>query len=76
MQCRSSSAAVVTGAEAIHPGFGFLSENSKFATICEEMHIKFIGPSAGRLWIPWGIKLTRRAEMIKAQCPGYSWIRR
>ena len=36
------SAAIVTGAQAIHPGFGFLSENSKFATMCEEMRIKFI----------------------------------
>ena len=40
------SAAVLTGAEAIHPGFGFLSENSKFATMCEEVGIKFIGPFA------------------------------
>ena len=39
------SAAVLTEAEAIHPGFGFLSENSKFATMCEEVGIKFIGPS-------------------------------
>ena len=40
------SAAVVTGAQAIHPGFGFLSENSIFATMCEEMNIVFIGPKA------------------------------
>ena len=39
------SAAVLTEAEAIHPGFGFLSENSKFATMCDEVGIKFIGPS-------------------------------
>ena len=39
------SATILTGAEAIHPGFGFLSENSKFARICEECNIKFIGPS-------------------------------
>lgn len=39
------SATVLTGAEAIHPGFGFLSENSKFAAICKECNIKFIGPS-------------------------------
>lgn len=39
------SATVLTGAEAIHPGFGFLSENPKFAAICEECNIKFIGPS-------------------------------
>jgi acetyl-CoA carboxylase biotin carboxylase subunit len=40
------SATVVTGADAIHPGFGFLSENSKFAHMCEECDIAFIGPSA------------------------------
>ena len=38
-------AASLTGADSIHPGFGFLSENSKFAKICEESNIKFIGPS-------------------------------
>ena len=38
-------AANVTGADSIHPGFGFLSENPKFAKICEECNIKFIGPS-------------------------------
>ncbi|MFX0549815.1 acetyl-CoA carboxylase biotin carboxylase subunit [Hathewaya histolytica] len=38
------SAAVLTGSEAIHPGFGFLSENSKFAGMCRECNIKFIGP--------------------------------
>ena len=40
------SATVLSGAEAIHPGFGFLSENSKFARICEECNIIFIGPTA------------------------------
>ena len=38
-------AANITGADSIHPGFGFLSENAKFAKICEESNIKFIGPS-------------------------------
>lgn len=38
-------AACLTGADSIHPGFGFLSENSHFAKICEEIGIKFIGPS-------------------------------
>lgn len=38
-------AACITGCDAIHPGFGFLSENSKFAKMCEESNIKFIGPS-------------------------------
>ena len=38
------SACVLTGAEAIHPGFGFLSENARFAKMCKECSIKFIGP--------------------------------
>ena len=38
-------AANITGADSIHPGFGFLSENSQFAKICKESNIKFIGPS-------------------------------
>ncbi len=40
------SAAIHTGAEAIHPGFGFLSEQAKFANLCEEVNIEFIGPSS------------------------------
>ena len=39
-------AAYITGADTIHPGFGFLSENSQFAKICEESNIKFIGPTS------------------------------
>lgn len=39
-------AANITGADSIHPGFGFLSENSQFAKICEESNIKFIGPTS------------------------------
>lgn len=39
-------AAVISGADSIHPGFGFLSENAQFAKICEESNIKFIGPSS------------------------------
>ena len=62
------SAAIVTGAQAIHPGFGFLSENSKFATMCEEMHIKFIGPSA-EIMDKMGDKINARAEMIAANVP-------
>ncbi|SDB42416.1 acetyl-CoA carboxylase, biotin carboxylase subunit [Streptococcus henryi] len=62
------SAAIVTGAQAIHPGFGFLSENSKFATMCEEMRIKFIGPSAS-VMDKMGDKINARAEMIKANVP-------
>ena len=40
------SATIVSGADAIHPGFGFLSENSKFAELCDKCNIIFIGPSA------------------------------
>lgn len=42
---RIISAAIVTGADAIHPGFGFLSENSKFAQLCKTCGLTFIGPS-------------------------------
>ena len=38
--------AYITGADSIHPGFGFLSENAQFAKICEESNIKFIGPNS------------------------------
>ena len=62
------SAAVLTGTEAIHPGFGFLSENSKFATMCEEVGIKFIGPS-GAVMDLMGDKINARAQMIKAKVP-------
>ncbi|MGT2721895.1 acetyl-CoA carboxylase biotin carboxylase subunit [Streptococcus porcinus] len=62
------SAAIVTGAQAIHPGFGFLSENSKFATMCEEMNIKFIGPAA-TIMDKMGDKINARAEMQKAGVP-------
>ena len=40
------SAAALTGAQAIHPGYGLLSENARFAELCAQCHIKFIGPSA------------------------------
>lgn len=43
---RIISAAVVSGADAVHPGFGFLSENSKFADLCSQCGITFIGPPA------------------------------
>ncbi|MGC6466958.1 MAG: acetyl-CoA carboxylase biotin carboxylase subunit [Akkermansiaceae bacterium] len=43
---RIIAAAEIAGADAIHPGYGFLSENARFAEICESCNIKFIGPSA------------------------------
>lgn len=58
------SACVLTGAEAIHPGFGFLSENPKFAKMCEECHIKFIGPSFNSIQLMGNKAMAR--EMMKA----------
>lgn len=62
------SAAVQTKAEAIHPGFGLLSENSTFATMCEECNIKFIGPDASVI-DALGNKSNAREMMIKAGVP-------
>jgi acetyl-CoA carboxylase biotin carboxylase subunit len=53
---RILSAAEACGAEAIHPGFGFLSENIKFAKMCMQCGIDFIGPSR-RASNVWGIRL-------------------
>ena len=62
------SAAVVTNARAIHPGFGFLSENSTFATMCKEMNVTFIGPDADTI-DQMGNKANARALMIEANVP-------
>lgn len=62
------SAAIVTGAEAIHPGFGFLAENSLFATMCEECQIKFIGPKPQTI-DEMGNKVNARRLMIGAKVP-------
>lgn len=62
------SATVLSGAEAIHPGFGFLSENSKFARICEECNITFIGPNPECIE-NMGNKSNAREIMIKAGVP-------
>ncbi len=56
------------GADAIHPGYGFLAENPKFARACEEAGIKFVGPSS-RVIKLMGDKITARREMIKAGVP-------
>jgi acetyl-CoA carboxylase biotin carboxylase subunit len=53
------------GAEAIHPGYGFLSENAKFAQACADAKIKFIGPSAASMEM-MGSKTRARQEMEKA----------
>jgi pyruvate carboxylase subunit A len=56
------------GADAIHPGYGFLAENPKFARACEEAGIKFIGPSSRVLELV-GDKVAARREMRKAGVP-------
>ena len=62
------SAAIVTKAEAIHPGFGFLSENSRFASMCEECNIAFIGPKS-RTIDAMGNKINARRLMQEANVP-------
>ena len=62
------SAAVITGADAIHPGYGFLSENSSFAEICGQANIKFIGPPASVI-DRMGNKASARAAMESAGVP-------
>lgn len=65
---RVLSAAVATGAQAIHPGFGFLSENTTFAKLCEQCGIDFIGPSTKTIE-SMGDKAEARKTMIKAGVP-------
>ena len=62
------SAAEATGAGAIHPGYGLLSENAKFAALCEECHIVFIGPSS-KVISEMGDKDAARKTMIAAGVP-------
>lgn len=62
------SAAIVSGAEAIHPGFGFLAENSMFSEMCEECQIKFIGPKSETI-DAMGNKINARKLMIEANVP-------
>ena len=61
-------ATCLTNAQAIHPGFGFLSENSMFAKVCEESNIKFIGPSA-KVIDTLGNKSNAKEMMKKAKVP-------
>ncbi|MCE7067327.1 acetyl-CoA carboxylase biotin carboxylase subunit [Dyadobacter sp. CY326] len=62
------SAAEVTGADAIHPGYGFLSENAEFSQICADYGIKFIGATAAQI-NGMGDKATAKATMITAGVP-------
>ena len=65
---RILSATIASGADAIHPGFGFLSENSKFAALCEKCNIAFIGPSAKTIE-ETGNKSEARNAMVRAGVP-------
>ena len=62
------SAALVSGADAIHPGYGFMSERADFAEICEKHGIKFIGPTAEAMK-KMGDKATARKTMIENNVP-------
>ncbi|MCL6523853.1 MAG: acetyl-CoA carboxylase biotin carboxylase subunit [Thermoflavifilum sp.] len=62
------AAAEITNADAIHPGYGFLAENARFAEICTEHGIKFIGPTAEMIR-KMGDKMTAKETMIAAGVP-------
>jgi acetyl-CoA carboxylase biotin carboxylase subunit len=62
------AAAEITNADAIHPGYGFLAENSRFAQICNDHGIKFIGPTPEMI-NSMGDKITAKETMIKAGVP-------
>ncbi|MEE3420507.1 MAG: urea carboxylase [Lachnospiraceae bacterium] len=61
-------ACLSTGAQAVHPGYGFLSENTEFAERCEENHIVFIGPSPDQIRL-FGLKHSAREIAAKAEVP-------
>ncbi len=65
---RILSATIATNAEAIHPGFGFLSENSRFVEMCEKCNVAFIGPSA-EVISRMGNKSEAKNTMRRAQVP-------
>lgn len=62
------AAAEITNADGIHPGYGFLAENARFAEICQEHNIKFIGPTPDMIR-SMGDKMTAKETMIKAGVP-------
>ena len=65
---RIMSAAEITNADAVHPGYGFLAENAKFSQICADHGIKFIGPTPEMI-NKMGDKITAKDTMIKAGVP-------
>lgn len=66
------SAAEVTDAEAIHPGYGFLAENAEFAEICENCGIKFIGPSSNSMRL-MGNKIQAKKEVERLKVSVLPW---
>lgn len=66
------SAVEVVDAEAVHPGYGFLSENSEFAEVCENCGIKFIGPTSSIIK-RMGDKIIAKGEAEKAKMPTLPW---
>ena len=62
------SVALTSGADAIHPGYGFMAERADFVDICDEHHIKFIGPSS-KAMRAMGDKASARATMISSGVP-------
>src|SRR5690606_35885667 len=62
------AAAEITNADAIHPGYGFLSENAKFSKVCQENKVKFIGATPEQI-DAMGDKANAKATMIKAGVP-------
>ena len=65
---RILAAAEITGADAVHPGYGFLAENAQFAEICERSGLVFIGPTPGQIQ-RMGQKAEARLTMIEAGVP-------
>jgi acetyl-CoA carboxylase biotin carboxylase subunit len=62
------SAVEITNADAVHPGYGFLAENARFAEICTDYGIKFIGPTPDQIRA-MGDKITAKETMIKSKVP-------
>src|SRR5688500_2169967 len=62
------SAAEISGADAVHPGYGFLSESAEFAQVVERCGLRFIGPSCDAMRL-WGDKLRAREVALKLGLP-------
>jgi acetyl-CoA carboxylase, biotin carboxylase subunit len=62
------AAAEISGADAIHPGYGFLSENAEFADVCRQCGLTFIGPTADDMR-SWGDKVSARANAVRLGLP-------